>query len=50
LLELLVDELGISRPTSGEGGGFRSVRSAATLLRRAGFTYVRAAADFVEYQ
>jgi ubiquinone/menaquinone biosynthesis C-methylase UbiE len=50
LLESTIDELGISRPASGEGGGFRSLGSAAALVRRAGFHSVRAAADFVEYQ
>jgi ubiquinone/menaquinone biosynthesis C-methylase UbiE len=50
ILRELVDELGIVRPASSEVGLFRSLPSAARLLRRAGFRRVRAAEGLVDYQ
>lgn len=46
----LVDELGLERPPSAETGPFRSLTSAAALVRRAGFRGVRATAGVVEHQ
>jgi ubiquinone/menaquinone biosynthesis C-methylase UbiE len=50
LLDSLLEELRLNRPPSGETDLFRSVPSAAALLRRAGFRDVHAMADVVEYQ
>lgn len=46
----LVDELGLEVPPSSETGPLRSLRSASSLLRRAGFRRVRATDGVVEYQ
>jgi len=46
----LLDELHIVRPPSAETALFRSLPSAASLVRRAGFRDVHAASDVVEYQ
>lgn len=50
LLRSLLDELRIERPPSQETGLFRSLPSAAALLRRAGFRDVHATGGIVEYQ
>jgi ubiquinone/menaquinone biosynthesis C-methylase UbiE len=50
LLREVLDELGIVRPPSSETALFRSLPSAAALVRRAGFRGVRANAGTVEYQ
>jgi hypothetical protein len=50
LLDSLLDELRIERPPSQETGLFRSLPSAAALLRRAGFRDVHATGGMVEYQ
>lgn len=50
ILDSVVNELGIVRPPSSEGCRFRSLASAATLLRRAGFRRVRATAGLVDCQ
>ncbi len=50
LLGELLDELHIPRPPSSETALFRSLPSAATLLRRAGFRAVRATSGLVEHQ
>jgi ubiquinone/menaquinone biosynthesis C-methylase UbiE len=50
LLGELLDELHIPRPPSAETALFRSLPSAATLLRRAGFRAVRAISGLVEHQ
>ena len=50
LLSALIDELHLERPPSAETGLFRSLPSAAALVRRAGFRDVHAADGIVEYQ
>lgn len=50
LLNTLLEELRIVRPPSRETGPFRSLRSAAALLRRAGFRDAHATDGVVEYQ
>jgi ubiquinone/menaquinone biosynthesis C-methylase UbiE len=50
LLRALLDELHIERPPSQETGLFRSLPSAAALVRRAGFRRVHASSGLVEYQ
>ena len=49
LLSALLGELDIERPPSKETGLFRSLPSAAALVRRAGFRDVHAAEGVVEY-
>jgi ubiquinone/menaquinone biosynthesis C-methylase UbiE len=49
-LREVLDELRIVRPPSAETAFFRSLPSAATLFRRAGFRAVRATSGLVEYQ
>jgi ubiquinone/menaquinone biosynthesis C-methylase UbiE len=47
----VVDELAIARPPTPEvGGPFRSLPSAAALVRRAGFRDVHATEDVIEYR
>jgi ubiquinone/menaquinone biosynthesis C-methylase UbiE len=50
VLDASLDELRIRRTPSGAEQPFRSVSSAATLLRRAGFRDVRAVSGSVDYQ
>lgn len=50
LLREILDELHIVRPPSAETALFRSLPSATTLFRRAGFRAVRATSALVEYQ
>jgi ubiquinone/menaquinone biosynthesis C-methylase UbiE len=50
LLSQLLDELHIVRPPSAETALFRSLPSAASLFRRAGFRGVHAMSGLVEYQ
>lgn len=50
LLDTLLEELRIERPPSRETGPFRSLRSAAALLRQAGFGDAHATEGVVEYQ
>ncbi len=50
LLSALLDELHLERPPSAETGLFRSLPSAAALVRRAGFRDVHAIDGIVEYQ
>lgn len=50
LWRTVLDELHIEPPPSAESGLFRSLPSAASLLRRAGFRSVHAATGTVEYQ
>ena len=50
LLSALLDELHLERPPSAETGLFRSLPSAAALVRRAGFRDVHAVDGTIEYQ
>jgi ubiquinone/menaquinone biosynthesis C-methylase UbiE len=50
LLSALLDELHLERPPSAETGLFRSLQSAAALVRRAGFRDVHATDGIVDYQ
>jgi SAM-dependent methyltransferase len=50
ILDSLLEELGIVRPRSSEARTFRSLPSAAALMRRAGFRKVHATAGLVEHQ